>query len=117
MEFIEYSKCSTCKKAKKFLDDNNIKYVDRAIKENTPTCEEISLWVNKFSIPIKKLFNTSGVKYRELNLKEKLDCMSDDEKIKLLSSDGMLIKRPLLVSDDVVLIGFKEKEWKDYFDK
>ncbi len=117
MEFIEYSKCSTCKKAKKFLDDNDIKYVDRAIKESTPTYDEISLWIDKFSIPIKKLFNTSGIMYRELNLKEKLDNMSDDEKIRLLSSDGMLIKRPLLVSDDVILIGFKEKEWKEYFDK
>ncbi len=115
MQFIEYAKCSTCKKAKKFLDDKGIKYVDRAIKEDTPTYEEISSWVEKFNIPIKKLFNTSGMKYRELNLKEKLDSMSDTEKIKLLSSDGMLIKRPLCVNEDKILIGFKEKEWLNYF--
>lgn len=115
MEFIQYEKCSTCKKAKKFLDDRDIKYKDRPIKEETPTYEELKLWIEKYDIPIKKLFNTSGMKYRELNLREKLDSMSDDEKIKLLSSDGMLIKRPLCVNDDKILIGFKEKEWLDYF--
>ena len=117
MQFIEYAKCSTCKKAKKFLDDNNIKYVDRAIKEDTTTYEEISLWIEKFNLDVKRLFNTSGMKYRELGLKTKLVDMNIDDKIKLLSSDGMLIKRPILVGDDKILIGFKEKEWMEYFNK
>lgn len=111
MELIGYSKCSTCKKAEKWLNENKINFTFREIKEDTPTIEELNLWINKFNIPIKKLFNTSGLKYKELNLKEKLEGMSDTEKIKLLSSDGMLIKRPLLVSETNILIGFKEKEW------
>lgn len=115
MEFIEYAKCTTCKKAKKFLDDRKLEYSDRAIKEEVPTYDEICAWVKKYNIPLKKLFNTSGLKYKELNLKDKLMEMTDDDQIRLLSSDGMLIKRPLLVSDDVVLIGFKEKEWEEYF--
>lgn len=117
MEFIEYSKCTTCKNAKKFLDDRELTYKDRAIKEETPTYDEIKLWLDKYKIPLKKLFNTSGLKYKELNLKEKLNCMTDDEKIKLLSNDGMLIKRPLLVTENRILIGFKEKEWESYFDE
>ena len=117
MQFIEYSKCSTCKKAKNWLDNKNIKYLDRKIKEETPSYEELSDWISKYNIPIKKLFNTSGLKYKELNLKEKLINMTDSEKIKLLSSDGMLIKRPLLISKDKILIGFKEKEWEDYFNE
>lgn len=116
MEFIEYSKCTTCKKAKKWLDDRKIKYVDREIKDKTPSYEEIDLWINKYNIPIKKLFNTSGLKYKELGLKEKLDDMSYNDKIKMLSSDGMLIKRPLFVNEDILLIGFKEKEWNNYFE-
>lgn len=115
MQFIEYSKCSTCKKAKAWLDERNIKYKTREIKEEIPTYDELNLWINKFNVPVKKLFNTSGLKYKELNLKEKLDNMSLYEKIKLLSSDGMLIKRPLLVNYDKILIGFKEKEWDEYF--
>jgi arsenate reductase len=115
MEFIEYANCTTCKRAKNFLDEKNIKYIDRQIKEDTPTYEEITLWVNKFNIPIKNFFNTSGLKYKELNLKEKLKDMSDNDKIKLLSSDGMLIKRPLLIANDKILIGFKEKEWSNFF--
>lgn len=115
MHFIEYSKCSTCKKAKKFLDEKNLEYQDREIKEDIPTVEELSSWIKKFNIPINKLFNTSGLVYRSLNLKDKLATMSDDEKIKLLSSDGMLIKRPILVNNDKILIGFKEKEWEEYF--
>jgi arsenate reductase len=117
MEFIEYSKCSTCKKAKHWLDSHNINYVVRAIKEDVPKYEEISLWISKYNIPIKKLFNTSGLKYKELNLKEKLDNMSQDQQINLLSSDGMLIKRPLLVAKDKILIGFKETEWLQYFNE
>lgn len=115
MEFIEYGKCSTCQKAKKFLDSRNVKYIDRPIKEKNPTFDEIKLWIKKYDIPIKKLFNTSGLKYKELNLKEKLLDMSDDDKIKILASDGMLVKRPLLISGDKILIGFREKEWEDYF--
>lgn len=117
MEFIEYSKCTTCKKAKKWLDEHHIKYNDRPIKEQTPTYEELDEWIKKFNISPKKLFNTSGLKYRELNLKEKLDNMSYSEKISLLSSDGMLIKRPLLVSSKKILVGFRENEWNDYFNE
>lgn len=112
MQLIGYSKCSTCKNAIKWLEINNVSFNFREIKEDTPTVEELNLWINNFNIPIKKLFNTSGLKYKELNLKDKLDSMSDIEKIELLSSDGMLIKRPLLVSDSKILIGFKEKEWE-----
>ena len=115
MLFIEYSKCSTCKKAKQFLDDNNIKYIDRPIKEENPTFNELTNWIKKYSIPIKKLFNTSGLKYRELNLKDKLNDMTDEEKIKILASDGMLVKRPILINNDKILIGFRQKEWEEYF--
>ena len=111
MEFINYSKCSTCKKAKKFLDDNNIKYIDRQIKDNNPTYDEIDSWINKYNIEIKKLFNTSGILYRELDLKNRLLNMSREEMIKVLSSDGMLVKRPILITNNGILIGFKENEW------
>ena len=113
MQFIEYPKCSTCKNAKKFLEERKISFVDRNIVTDTPRQEELRLWQQKFKIPIKKFFNTSGLKYKELNLKEKLSNMSDDEKIELLSSNGMLIKRPLLVDDNFILIGFKEYEWSE----
>ncbi len=113
MEFIEYSKCSTCKRAKNFLDNNKIKYNDRPIKENTPTIKEITNWISKYNIDINKIFNTSGLLYRELNLKDKLPTMDVNEKIKLLSSNGMLIKRPLLINKNFILIGFKENEWKE----
>ena len=109
MYFINYSKCSTCKKAKKFLDDRNINYIDRQIKDDNPKYDEIKRWICKYNISIKKLFNTSGILYREMNLKEKLNTMSDDEMIKTLSQDGMLVKRPLLITGDKMLIGFKEK--------
>ena len=111
--FIEYSKCSTCKKAKKWLIDNNIEFLDRNIVEDTPTEKELEKWISISEKDIKKFFNTSGLKYKELNLKEKLVNMSDREKIRLLSSDGMLIKRPLLISDNDILVGFREEEWKD----
>lgn len=111
--FIEYPKCSTCKKAKKWLIDNNVDFQDRHIVENTPTVEELKKWIVESKKDMKKFFNTSGLKYKELNLKEKLQKMSDEEKIKLLSSDGMLIKRPLLVSENGILVGFKEEEWKE----
>ena len=111
--FIEYPKCSTCKKAKKWLEDNKIEFEDRHIIENTPTVEELKRWIKMSDKDIKKWFNTSGLKYKELNLKDKLPLMSDDEKIELLSTDGMLIKRPILVLENKVLIGFKEEEWKE----
>ena len=97
--FIEYPKCSTCKKAKKWLEKNNIEFIDRNIVEETPTVEELIEWIQKSGKELKKWFNTSGLKYKELNLKDKLVTMSDKEKIELLASDGMLIKRPVLVSD------------------
>ena len=110
--FIEYPKCSTCKKAKKWLEENNIEYLDRNIVEETPTMQELTKWIKNSNEDIKKWFNTSGLKYKELKLKEKLLFMSDKEKIKLLASDGMLIKRPLLISDEGIFIGFKEEHWK-----
>ena len=111
--FIEYPKCSTCKKAKKWLEDNKIEFNDRHIVENTPTVEELKEWIKMSGKDIKKWFNTSGLKYKELNLKDRLPLMSDEEKIELLSTDGMLIKRPILVLENKVLIGFKEEEWKE----
>lgn len=110
--FIEYPKCSTCKKAKKWLEENDVEFIDRNIVEETPTIEELTEWIKSNELDIKKWFNTSGLKYKELNLKEKLLNMSDEEKIKLLASDGMLIKRPLLITDKGIYIGFKEENWK-----
>ena len=115
--FIEYPKCSTCKKAKKWLLDNNIEFTDRNIVEDTPTEEELKKWIKESKKDIKKFFNTSGLKYKELNLKEKLTNMTDEEKIKLLSSDGMLIKRPLVITENKILTGFREEEWKETFRK
>ena len=109
--FIEYPKCSTCKKAKKWLEDNNIEFKDRNIVEETPTVKELTEWIKRSGLDIRKWFNTSGLKYKELNLKEKLNNMSDQKKIELLASDGMLIKRPVLVSDKEILTGFKEDKW------
>ena len=110
--FIEYPRCSTCKRAKKWLEENNIDFMERNIVEEIPKVEELNEWIKKSGHEIKKWFNTSGLKYKELNLKEKLDTMNDKEKIELLASDGMLIKRPILVSDKGILIGFKEDDWK-----
>ena len=109
--FIEYPKCSTCKKAKKWLEENNIEFEDRNIIEETPTIKELTKWIKESGLDIEKWFNTSGLKYKELNLKEKLSNISDKEKIELLASDGMLIKRPVLVSDKGILIGFNEDKW------
>ena len=106
-----YPKCSTCKKAVQFLDDRKLSYQLKNIKEEIPSFEEIEGWVNKFSIPLKKLFNTTGLVYKELNLKEKLDTYTAEEQMRLLSSNGMLIKRPICVLENGFLIGFKEKEW------
>lgn len=117
MEFIEYSKCSTCKKAKKFLLENKISFDDREIKEKNPSYDEITNWIKIYKIEVNKLFNTSGLIYKELNLKDKIKTISNEEKIKLLSSNGMLVKRPLLINKDYMLIGFKENEWKEYLIK
>ena len=113
LNFINYPKCSTCKKAKKWLIDNNIKFEDRDIVENKPNKEELRLWIEKSGLPIKKFFNTSGILYRELSIKDKLPNMSYEEQIDLLASDGKMIKRPLIVSDSVILVGFKENDWKE----
>lgn len=113
MLFIEYPKCTTCQKAKKWLDDNKIEYVDRHIKENNPSYDELKEWIAKSKLPIRKFFNTSGLLYKAMNLKEKLETMSDDEQIKLLASDGMLVKRPLIISDKAILVGFRIKEWEE----
>lgn len=113
LKFICYPKCTTCQKAKKWLDDNNIEYELRDIKLNNPTCEELIDWYKKSGLPLKKFFNTSGLLYKSLELKTKLPTMSEDEMLKLLATDGMLVKRPILVGDDFVLVGFKENEWKE----
>ena len=109
--FIEYPKCSACKKTKKWLEENNIEFEDRNIIEETPTIKELTKWIKESGLDIEKWFNTSGLKYKELNLKEKLSNISDKEKIELLASDGMLIKRPVLVSDKGIFIGFNEDKW------
>lgn len=113
MLFICYPKCSTCQKAKKWLDEHNIKYTERHIVEDNPTYEELKEWHKKSALPLKKFFNTSGLLYKEMQLKDKLPDMSEEEQLKLLATNGMLVKRPLVVGDDVVLVGFKEKEWAD----
>lgn len=110
--FIEYPKCTTCQKAKKWLDENGVEYVDRHIKENNPSYEELKLWHSVSGLELKKFFNTSGLLYKSMNLKEKLTAMTDEEKLELLSTDGMLVKRPLIVADDFVLVGFKPAEWE-----
>lgn len=111
--FIHYPKCTTCQRAKKFLDDNNIKYTERHIVTETPTYEELKNIIEDSGLPVSKFFNTSGLLYRSMNLKEELKNCSDDDKIRLLASNGMLIKRPLLIKKEKVLVGFKEEEWKE----
>lgn len=113
LKFICYPKCTTCQKAKKWLDDNNIEYEMRDIKENNPTMEELTAWHKLSGLLLKKFFNTSGLLYKSMNLKDKLPEMSEEEQLNLLATDGMLVKRPLLVGDDFVLVGFKEKEWSE----
>jgi arsenate reductase len=115
--FINYPKCSTCQKAKKFLDDHNVQYEDRNIVTDTPTVEELKKWIEMSELPINKFFNTSGMLYRSMNLKESLKVTSDEEKIQMLASDGMLIKRPILVLKDNVLVGFKEESWLENISK
>ena len=111
LKFICYPKCTTCQKAKKWLDDNNIAYELRDIKTENPSYDELKEWKEKSELPTKKFFNTSGLLYKSMNLKNRLPEMSDDEMLKLLSTDGMLVKRPLLIASDFVLVGFKEAEW------
>ncbi len=111
--FVEYPKCTTCQKAKKWLEDRHITYVSRHIKEERPSFEELRNWWQKSGQPLKKFFNTSGLLYKELGLKDKLPEMSEEEQLNLLASDGMLVKRPLLIGKDFVKIGFKEAQWED----
>ena len=113
MLFIEYPKCSTCQKAKKWLDSHGISYTDRNIVEDNPSFDELKQWHEKSGMPLKKLFNTSGMLYKEMQLKDKLPEMSKEEQIKLLASNGMLVKRPLVVDGAVSLAGFKEAEWEE----
>ena len=112
MLFIEYPKCSTCQKAKKWLDENGIAYEDRHIKEANPTAEELKEWLAKSGLPLRKFFNTSGLLYKSMNLKERLPAMSEEEQLRLLSTDGMLVKRPIIVDGGRVLVGFKPDAWE-----
>lgn len=112
--FIEYPKCTTCKRAKSWLDLNEIKYEDRNIVEINPTYEELQEWINKSGLPVKKFFNTSGILYKEMGLSQKLKTLSKEEQIKLLASNGMLVKRPIVVGDSFVLVGFRDESlWKE----
>lgn len=112
MLFVNYPKCSTCKKAKNWLTEHDFTFEDRDIKEQNPTADELKEWHQKSGLPLKRFFNTSGILYKEMKLKEKLPDMSEEEQFSLLASDGMLVKRPILVTDKAVLVGFKEKEWE-----
>ena len=111
--FVEYPACSTCKKAKNWLDTHQITYTDRHIKEQNPTKEELTLWYQKSGLPLKKFFNTSGLLYKSMELKDKLPNMTEDEQLTLLATDGMLVKRPIIVADTFILVGFKEAEWEE----
>ncbi|MDO5809888.1 MAG: arsenate reductase family protein [Methanobrevibacter sp.] len=113
MLFVQYPKCSTCRKAQKWLDEHNIEYESRHIIEDNPQADEIKEWYTQSDLPLKRFFNTSGMKYRELKLKDKLPDMSEEEQFELLATDGMLVKRPIIVGDDFVLTGFKVKEWEE----
>ena len=113
MLFLQYPKCSTCQKAKKWLDTHEISYTDRHIVEDNPTYEELKEWYHRSGLPLKRFFNTSGMLYKEMQLKEKLPNMSEDEQLKLLATNGMLVKRPLVVKENLVLTGFKEAEWTE----
>ena len=117
MLFIEYPPCTTCRKAKKWLQDHELDFTARHIKEENPTAGELDAWQEKSGLELKKFFNTSGMRYRELELKDKLPAMSREEQLALLGSDGMLVKRPILVTEDTVLVGFKEKDWEKLLQK
>ena len=113
MEFLCYSKCSTCQKAKKWLDVNGIEYTERPIKEQNPTIEELKAWHKRSGLPLKKFFNTSGLLYKDMKLKDKLPSMSDEEQYALLATDGMLVKRPMVIGNEYVLLGFREADWEE----
>lgn len=113
MLFIGYPKCSTCQKAKKWLDEHNIEYTERHIVEDNPTYDELKKWYATSEHPLKKFFNTSGLLYKEMQLKDKIPTMNEDERLKLLATNGMLVKRPLVVKGDIVLVGFREAEWNE----
>lgn len=113
IQFIEYPKCSTCQKAKKWLEGRGVEFEDRNIKENPPTREELKSWYETSGLALKKFFNTSGLLYKEMGLKDKLAGMDEEEQIRLLSSDGMLVKRPIVAGKDFVLVGFKETDWEE----
>ncbi len=113
MLFVQYPKCSTCRKAKNWLDEHEIEYESRHIVEDNPQADEIEKWYKQSDLPLKRFFNTSGMKYRELKLKDKIPDMSEEEQFELLATDGMLVKRPIVVGDDFVLVGFKVKEWEE----
>lgn len=115
--FLNYPKCTTCIKARKWLEENNIEFTSRHIVEENPTAEELKTFIKSSGLPIKKFFNTSGMLYREMNLKDKLTTMSDDEMINLLATNGMLVKRPLVVGENGVLVGFKPETWAKFFNK
>ena len=113
MEFICYPKCTTCQKAKKWLNENQIEYTERHIAEDNPSYDELKEWNRKSGLPLKKFFNTSGLLYKENNLKDKLPAMSEEEQLQLLATNGLLVKRPIIVDGDTVLVGFKEAEWSE----
>ena len=113
MLFVEYPKCTTCQRAKKFLDAAGAQYIDRHIKEENPTLEELRTWWKASGLPLKKFFNTSGLLYKSMELKDKLPTMSEEEQLALLATDGMLVKRPILVGEDFVLVGFREADWAE----
>lgn len=112
MIFVCYPKCTTCQKARKWLEENGIAFEERHIRENNPTIEELKDWRKRSGLPLKKFFNTSGQLYKELKLKDRLPSMSEEEQYRLLASDGMMVKRPILIGDGFVLVGFNENEWK-----
>ena len=116
MLFIQYPPCSTCQKAKKWLEANGLEYTDRNIKENNPSYEELKHWHTVSGLPLKKFFNTSGLIYKSMGLKDRLPAMSEEEQLRLLASNGMLVKRPLLIHADGVLVGFREAEWQKLFE-
>ncbi len=113
MLFIHYPKCTTCQKAQKWLDDNGFKYESRHIKDENPTYEELKKWHEQSNLPLKKFFNTSGLLYKSMNLKDKLPEMSEDEQLHLLATDGMLVKRPIIISEKAIITGFRPKEWEE----
>ena len=113
MLFVYYPKCSTCKKAKKWLDEHHLNYTERHIVEENPSYDELKEWVSKSGLPLKKFFNTSGLLYKEMKLKDKLPTMSEDKQLQLLATNGMLVKRPLVIGDEAILVGFKENEWSE----